>query len=236
MSLNNDPYYQRPEVSNSDLSWLEKYWLDQKLIYDIEAAYRFGNLLDAMVTEQHAINYFKNTCYNVQFTQKEFDLAAEMKRAFWKDEFCKILANNSEMQKEHINPRFEIEHEGFRFWLAARIKFDFDAMVKLCMTGDLKSTTAKTYKQFIAACEHFGYFRQRAWYMDVRPGKRVDKDMLIGISKENFEVFKVPIVRDSPYYKKGKEQYEELAFKWHYLFGEIENTQVIQLEDFKIAI
>lgn len=226
-----DPYYFRSEISNSDLSELAKYWLPENILYDIEAAYRFGTLIDCMITEAEKINYYKFTCAGVQYTMEEFELAKAMKASFWADEFCKIIASHSEMQKIIVVEDFRIEYDGFSFTLPMRCKFDLYALPKLGMTGDIKSTTAKTTKQFIAACHHFGYFRQRAVYMDLSGS---NKDILIGISKENNEVFKVPIIRGSELYNIGKAQYQELAWQMNYLFGDMSNVKII--EPLKIAI
>ena len=84
--------------------------------------------------------------------------------------------------------------------------------------GDIKSTTATTKQQFLAAVEHFDYDRQRAWYMDI---SGATQDLLFGISKKYpHEVFTVPITRDSEIYKRGREKYQELAFKFWCLFHE----------------
>lgn len=221
-----DPYYFRDEVSNSDLSELAKYWQDQELIYDIEKAYRFGTLLDCMITEPHKVNYFKLTCAGVQYTKEEFALAAEMKKSFWADEFCAMIAKYSQMQKISIRKDFMITYEGFRFCLDVRCKWDLYSLERLNMTGDIKSTTAITQKQFVDACHHFGYFRQRALYMDIGNS---NNDMLIGISKVNKKVFKVPIKRGGELYKIGKAQYEELAFKYFYLFGDL--SKVVYMDN-----
>lgn len=216
-----DAYFSREEVSNSDLGWLQKYWLPQSLVYDIEAAYRFGTLIDMMITEPHRVDYFRFICAGVQYTREEFALAEEMKAAFWKDKFCSLLASKSEMQVVTVVNDFRIEYEDYYFHIDARCKWDLNAMKTLKMTGDIKSTTATNEKQFLAACKHFFYFRQRAWYMDL--GKS-DKDMLIGISKVNKKVFKIPIERGGELYNLGKEQYQELAWKWNYLFGDLTRT------------
>ncbi len=215
-----DVYFSRPEVSNSDLSELAKYWMPQELVYDIEKAYRFGTLIDMMITEPDKLNFFKFTCAGVQYSKEEFKLAEEMKTAFWSDPFCAMLASKSEMQKVTVNHNFKIEHEGVNFSVAARCKWDLNAMATLRMTGDIKSTTVTTEQQFLAACHHFQYLRQRAWYMDL-PDQPVERDMLIGISKVNKKVFKIPILRGGELYQIGRQQYQELAFKWWYLFGNI---------------
>ncbi|HET6255821.1 MAG TPA: hypothetical protein VFE32_17220 [Puia sp.] len=214
----NDPYYGRPEVSNSDLSDLKRYWEPEILRYDKEAAYRFGTLIDCMITEPHKVNYFRYTCAGNQYTRGDFELAEEMKKAFYRVPFCKLLAQNSEFQKVSIRRGFPVEYAGVRFLLDVRCKWDLFAMPKLQISGDIKSTTAETQKQFEEACHYFEYFRQRAWYMDI---EGVDRDMLIGISKKNCRVFQVPIRRGDANYQEGKAQYQDLAFKYATLFGSL---------------
>ena len=45
--------------------------------------------------------------------------------------------------------------------------------------------------------------------------------MFIGISKVNHKIFKVPVKRDGLIYNSGKAKYQELAFKYWYLFGDL---------------
>lgn len=216
MDEHKDPYYGRDEVSNSDLSWLKKYWMPPDFNYDVEQAYKFGTLIDCMITEPFKVNYFKLTCAGYQYQKADFELAEAMKLSFYRDKLAKMMADNSEFQKVSIKHGFAIEFEGFEFKLNVRCKWDLFAMPKLGLSGDIKSTTATTQKQFEDACHHFEYFRQRAWYMDI---ENVEKDMLIGISKKNQQVFKIPIHRGDANYKIGKSQYQELAFKYWYLLS-----------------
>lgn len=219
-----DPYYARPEVSNSDLSWLKKYWLREDVIVDLEKAYRFGTLIDCMITEPHKVNYFTLCCAGVQYSAADFSLAEEMKKSFWRDEFCATMARHSEYQKVSVVTGFPIEHDGFSFTLNVRCKWDLYAMPRLKMSGDIKSTACTTQKQFEEAVRYFDYDRQRAFYMDI---ENVDNDMLIGISKVNSKIFKVPVRRGGELYKSGRAKYQELAFKYWYLFGEIAPTPLM---------
>ena len=50
------------------------------------------------------------------------------------------------------------------------------------------------------------------------------QDVLIGISKKNFKVFKVPIKRGDEMFNSGMEKVNELTFKWWQLFGELKPT------------
>ena len=49
--MNPDKYYDRPEVSNSDLTELKDILQPHAPYGDREEAFRFGSLVDAIVTE-----------------------------------------------------------------------------------------------------------------------------------------------------------------------------------------
>jgi hypothetical protein len=214
MSYNPDTYYNRPEVSNSDLSWLKKQF-QSKDDFDPIEAYKFGTLIDAMITEAHRVNFYKMTVDDVQYSKEQFDLAEEMKKSFMNDPLCANLLKMSSTQAVSIQPNFKIEFEGVEFEMPVRCKWD---LLLPTWGVDIKSTTATTQKQFIDAIYYFDYHRQRAWYMDIIGS---DQDMLIGISKVNKKIFKVPIKLGDELYKEGKAQYQELAFKWWSLFENI---------------
>lgn len=213
-----DPYYGRSEVSNSDLSWL-KNQLHPRDMPNPEQAYKFGTLLDNMLTEAHKVNYSLLQCDGEQYTSEEFEMANEMRKAFMKDDFCRNMVENSTPQKIMVKQQ-SFEVDGFGFTLPTRCKWDI-WMDSFGWGGDIKSTTATTQKQFIDAIYHFDYDRQRAFYMTLAESKQ---DVLIGISKKNFKVFKVPIKRTDEMFKSGIEKVNELTFKWWQLFGELKPT------------
>ncbi|WP_088656230.1 PD-(D/E)XK nuclease-like domain-containing protein [Geofilum rhodophaeum] len=213
-----DPYYGRSEVSNSDLSWL-KNQLHPRDMPDPTNAYKFGTLIDCMLTEPHKVNYSLLQCDGEQYTSEEFETASEMRKAFLKDDFCRQLLEHSTPQMVMVkNQQFEVD--GFKYMLPIRSKWDI--WMQLFKWGaDIKSTTAKTQKQFIDAIYHFDHDRQRAFYMTNGDSKQ---DMLIGISKYNFEIFKVPITRADGMFKSGMNKVNDLTFKWWQLFGELKPT------------
>jgi PDDEXK-like domain of unknown function (DUF3799) len=209
-----DPYFGRNEVSNSDLTWLKNYYQPEMDEVVKEKAYRFGSLLDAIITEPFKVNYFKKKVEDVQYTDEEFEKAEQMKKSFLNDPFAKNILSQSDMQKVMIVNRNFTYEDDMNFKLDVRCKWDL-WMQNLGWGGDLKSTTATTQKQFEEAVRYFDYDRQRAWYMDIAGS---NQDVLIGVSKVNFKVFKVPIRRDDELYKSGFRKYNELAFKWWALF------------------
>jgi len=215
--INTDNYRQFPAVSNSDLSWLQKYWEPEIVIVDKEKAYRFGNLIDAIITEPHRVNYFRLTVDNVQYTKEEFKQAEEMKRSYDRDVFCSNMRKQCNFQHITYIPEFKVQHDGFEFTLPGKCKWDLFCP-HMDLGGDIKSTAATTQKQFEEACHYFDYYRSRAWYMDLA-GRT--NDILIGISKVNNQVFKIPIRKGDKLYQLGKAQYQELAFKYWCMFGDI---------------
>lgn len=84
---NPDTYFLRKEVSNSDLTELKNFLYPRTQYGDKEKAFKFGTLIDAMITEQDRVNYYKLTVDDVVYTKEDFELATEMKkRSGWKQE------------------------------------------------------------------------------------------------------------------------------------------------------
>ncbi len=217
-----DPYFSRSEVSHSDLCALEEMLYPRRDVGDKQKAFAFGTLLDAMITEPHKVDYYNRSVdgqySDYPFTKADFELASAMKRSCMKDDFAKMLIENADFQSVSTSYDFPIEYGGFEFQLSTGVRCKWDLLVRHWkIGGDIKSTTCETQKQFEDACDHFRYYRSRAWYMDI---EGTDKDMIIGISKKNLKVFKVAINRGDKLYNHGKAQYQDIAFKyWLYVDG-----------------
>jgi len=206
-------YYDRKEVSNSMLSALKHELEGREMPDNIQDIFDFGNLVDAMITEPDRIDYAASTMDGKP--AKDFELALSMRNAFERNETCQAVINGADFQKVSVKNRsfqHRLNNHLFNFSLDCRCKWDF--FNKHGISGDIKTTSATTRKQFIAACDHFDYFRSRAWYMDL---EGTNKDLIIGISKVNMEIFLVPVNRGDDFYKQGVRQYTELAFKYYIL-------------------
>lgn len=213
---NPDTYYNRTEVSNSDLTEL-KNMLYPKLQYgDKEKIFAFGSLVDALVTEPARVNRFQLTVDDVKYTEDDFRLAMEMQKSLVResrrDEFLSYVLNNSDTQKFMVRER-EFEYCGFSYTLPTRCKWDW-WLPKVGFGGDLKTTFAVSQSQFDEAVDFFDWDRSRAWYMDIA---RSERDFIYAVSKKNCKVFKKFIERGDRIYSRGREKYDELAFKY-YLF------------------
>lgn len=214
MQKNNENYYERSEVSNSDLTELKNLLHPHIQYGDKQAEFRFGSLVDAIITEPERVNYFQHTVDNVQYTEEEFEHAKEMLRSIRHeartDTFLKKVLEVADTQCCMINKQQQIEYGGFEFTLDTRCKWDW-YLPRFGFGGDLKTTFASTQKEFDEAVDFFDWDRSRAWYMDIAHS---DRDFIYAISKKNCCVFKKFINRDDATYQRGREKYEELAFQY----------------------
>lgn len=214
MNSNPDTYYDRPEVSNSDLTALKELLHPRLQFGNREEAFRFGSLVDAIITEPARVNYYRLTVDDVLYTEEEFRHAREMYKALRMeardDGFLDYVLRNAETQRFMVNPGQRFEYCGFPFFLDTRCKWDW-WLDGPGFGGDLKSTFASSQKEFDEAVDFFDWDRSRAWYMDVAGS---DHDFIYAISKKNCKVFRKQITRGDAVYNAGREKYEELAFQY----------------------
>lgn len=211
---NPDKYYLRTEVSNSDLTELKNLLHPRLQFGDKEAAFRFGTLVDAIITEPERADYIFRCVDDVQYTDEEWhhaeDMYASLRRTSWHDDFLKHVLTDSDTQKVMHHDAQQFAYCGFNFTLPTRCKWDW-WLPAAGFGGDLKTTFASTQREFDEAVDFFDWDRSRAWYMDIAGS---DRDFIYAISKKNNRVFKKFITRDDEVYRRGREKYEELAFQY----------------------
>lgn len=211
---NPDSYYLRTEVSNSDLTELKNYLYPRTQYGDKEKAFKFGTLVDALITENERVHYSKRMVDDVTYSREDFELGLAMREALRKearkDEFLRAVLSNSDTQKFMVNKFQRFLYGNFEYTLDTRCKWDW-WLPSFGFGGDLKTTFAESQNQFNEAIDFFDWDRSRAWYMDIAGSQQ---DFIYAISKKNLKIFKAFIRRDDDTYKRGKEKYDELAFKW----------------------
>ncbi|WP_019540533.1 hypothetical protein [Proteiniphilum acetatigenes] len=211
---NPDTYFNRKEVSNSDLTELKNLLYPRTQYGDKEKAFKFGTLIDAIITEPDRVDFYKLTVDDVLYLKEDFDLAIEMRKSLIaesrKDTFLANVLKHASTQTVSIRQNQPFDYCGFEFTLDTRCKWDF-WLSSVNFGGDLKSTFAESQKQFEEAIDFFDWDRSRAWYMDIIGS---DRDFIYAISKKNCKVFKYFIQRGDKTYEKGKEKYLDLAFKY----------------------
>lgn len=216
---NPDSYYLRTEVSNSDLTELKNDLYPRTQYGDKEKAFKFGTLVDALITENERVHYSKRMVDDVTYSREDFELGLAMREALRKearkDEFLRAVLSNSDTQKFMVNKSQRFLYGNFEYTLDTRCKWDW-WLPSFGFGGDLKTTFAESQNQFNEAIVFFDWDRSRAWYMDIAGSQQ---DFIYAISKKNLKIFKAFIRRDDDTYKRGKEKYDELAFKWWMLFS-----------------
>ena len=142
MSHNPDTYYSRSEVSNSDLTELKNILHPRMQFGDKEAAFRFGSLVDAIITEPARVDYYRLTVDDEQYTEDEFRHAQEMQKALRmearRDEFLFKVLGYAETQRFMVNTQQQFTYCGFPFSLDTRCKWDWWLGL---FGGDLNTTT-----------------------------------------------------------------------------------------------
>jgi len=196
-------------VSNSDLNWLKSEVLTGGIKFDFQQSYRISSLVNAMITEPERVNYFYKTLDDEIYSDEDFNQCELMKIAFKKDEFCASLLkqNSEELFKYRTVP---LSYGGFDFSLRMSCKYHL-FIDSLGWGAGIRSTSATTEKEFLDSVMLFDYDRQRAVCMEI---SGANKDMIIGISKINYRIFKLPIVRGNALHRSGLEKMSELSFKW----------------------
>lgn len=222
--MNFDPYYQRSEVSNSDLTAL-KYMLHPSLNFTSEnakkKAFHLGTLVDALVTEPKKCNHYRLTVDDEKYTKEEWKWGKKMldaiRKASLKDAFLSYVLANADGQRWFANESQHFSLGCYDFELPTRCKFDW---FLTDFGGDLKTTVATTQDQFEKCVDFFDWDRSRAWYMDLVHSidpKMGNQDFIYAISKKNYKVFFKKITRGDETYLRGRDKYLELAFQY-YLF------------------
>ena len=191
---NPDSYYLRTEVSNSDLTELKNYLYPRTQYGDKEKAFKFGTLVDALITENERVHYSKRMVDDVTYSREDFELGLAMREALRKearkDEFLRAVLSNSDTQKFMVNKSQRFLYGNFEYTLDTRCKWDW-WLPSFGFGGDLKTTFAESQNQFNEAIDFFDWDRSRAWYMDIAGSQQ---DFIYAISKKNLKIFKAFIL------------------------------------------
>jgi hypothetical protein len=197
-------------VSNSELTALKN---KMNLIEerDLSAAYAFGTLFDAVITEEENVEA-------LNANEQDLNKANLMKDAYNGDPGLRLILEKSQLQHEVYKSKFAIEWQGDEIEMRTKCKFDF-LMKSAKLGADLKSTACTSESAFFQSIFRFGYDRQAAWYMD---HAKLDKFMIIGVSKKAnkrgiHQVWKFVIQRDDDVFKAAKRKYSVLAYHYYYL-------------------
>ena len=212
MSHNPDTYYSRSEVSNSDLTELKNILHPRMQFGDKEAAFRFGSLVDAIITEPARVDYYRLTVDDEQYTEDEFRHAQEMQKALRmearRDEFLFKVLGYAETQRFMVNTQQQFTYCGFPFLLIHDVSgiggSVFSAVILKPHLPQHNNSLKKQLTSLIGTGVVLGI-----WTLQVPT-----VISFMQSAKKNCKVFKKFINRDDKVYSHGREKYEELAFQY----------------------
>ena len=137
-----DTYYQRSEVSNSDLTELKNLLYPRTQYGDKEKAFKFGSLIDAMITEPERVRYDKHMVDDVLYSGEDWELAEAMKKSLRMearhDPFLAQVLAKAETQRFMVNKNQCFQYGNFKYTLAKYGMTEADAY-KLCQEHGLLS-------------------------------------------------------------------------------------------------
>ena len=146
-----DTYYSRSEVSNSDLTELKNLLYPRTQYGDKEKAFKFGSLVDAMLTEQERVRYDKRMVDDVLYSGEDWELALAMIKSLRmearRDPFLAQVLTKAETQRFMVNKKQVFQYGNFEYTLDTRCKWDW-WLPTFGFGGDLKTTFAQSQKQF----------------------------------------------------------------------------------------
>ncbi len=203
-------YFALPYASNSGLKDAHKMFTASDTgEWEPTYAYEFGSAFDALLTSPGIVD-------TSMISAEDRRLLPSMRAALEADTLVyQPLLMNASTQVVFVETEFMIELDGRPITFPAKCKYDY-WIDKFNFGTDLKAVICKDQHAFEAACQHFKYFMQAAWYMDIT---KSDRFILIGISKRNFKIFIIQIRRDDARYKIGKAQYTACFGAWWKLYG-----------------
>lgn len=220
--IQNLSYYQQYHyVSNSDLGACDDWINGRERPANIQAAYDFGNLIDALMTEPQLVDMDRMTVRlahgtEASFTPELFHKAQNMKRDAICDPTLQRVFENMDFQCEIYIDEFRVNNEYADVTMPIRLKMDGNA--SRIRTGmDLKSTQCKTQAAFEQSLYHFNYDKQVYSYME---GSGSDRFWLLGVGKVAYKcgkhpVFKFGVKRGDPFYLSGQKKYERQFVQYH---------------------
>lgn len=180
-----------------------------------EENFRIGTLFDILETEPHRINRIFNTIVDTDysFTDEELGLWERKQKLLYSQKWYREILNlKPDFQTEFYHNNYFLEPES-----PIRMKGKLDLLLSnplnksKGMVIDLKTTKAKSQKEFENTCNMFGYFRQMIYYM---VGVGVRKSLIIGVSKETNQIYKVYFDANHKDFKENFNMCKLLVRKW----------------------
>jgi len=229
--MNTNYYQQHRFISNSTLTQFGGYLYGGFKVPNLQIAFDFGNLVDAMLTSPELIDFEENALYCengrvIYFNHEDVQRAQDMSRSLQEDPIFTGIFPYMKKQHAFYRTNFEFTYDNIVFTLPMRCKMD--GVTLGVMGADVKTTNTKSQHDFNHHMEILDYDRQGALYMDMA---KIDKMIYFAVSKKMdrrgiYRVFHYTIERGDETYNRGRDKYNRLAFYYHTM---IHNFNILKL-------
>ncbi|MCY7349511.1 MAG: PD-(D/E)XK nuclease-like domain-containing protein [Cytophagaceae bacterium] len=193
-------YWAIPRISNSRLT-LFRNWLFGIREPERKKVYSLGSALHERLLEPH-----KATPLPGHVSPEHVDALARRVQAH---PLCNWYTRFSEKETVRL---FTDPDTG----LACKAKLDL--VYKNATVLDLKTTSARNYKDFVARCREYDYDRQAAFYLDSlcrEPGCTPAKFLFVGIQKaQPYGLYLFDATAEPGFVEYGRKKYKTLLKKW----------------------
>lgn len=202
--MSDKQYFAHPFLNNSGLTKFEggTSWGNK------EKYFKFGTLTHAAILQWERLDVLQQTIDGEP--AEDMPLALKMRGAFYDNVNCRMFRKHCETEVEMYKPQVEFEYEGLKFFLDIKMKYDL-WLRQAGYGGDIKTTSAESREEFLEHIDHYNYDRGRVFYSK---GSGSIKDIIIGISKANLQIFIVVMNKGDALWKRGEEKLNELAYKY----------------------
>lgn len=191
--LTTDNYRLFPAIANSDLSEYERFLLGQSYKKPVKA-FAEGSAFHQLLLEPRSSNPLEGSI--------DRDRLSQMAKAVRATRFGRWVLQWGQKEQPHL---FRDSNTGLL------CKCQTDLRLRHGLIVDIKTTRARTYRQFIECCEEYQYDRQAAFYLD---GLQARRFVFLGVQKaEPFQVFYFEPTADiigQAFIQDGRERYRRL--------------------------
>ena len=192
-------YRQLPRISNSDLTEFKDYIFGEKQVKPVHA-FAFGSALHELILERSAAQ--PQVILDLP-TGVDLNLVQQLAQIARTDPFLSWALRFSRKETVQLwsDPATGLD-----------LKSKLDIVHKQSLVVDIKSTSCKTYSNFLRSCDRYDYDRQAAFYLDSISAKRF---VFVAVQKvKPFNVWIVEHHTAGSFIESGRKKYCRLLREW----------------------
>lgn len=191
-------YRSLPRISNSDLSELKADVFGEVREKPVKA-FAFGSALHELILEPNTIR---------ELPDVDLSLCMMLAQKVRADKFCSWALRFSRKETVQL---WEDPETGLL------LKSKLDMVHKGRLVIDIKSTSCRTFADFLASCQTYDYDRQAAFYLDAIGGSNgaARRFVFIAVQKvKPFTIWTVEHHTNGSFIETGRKKYHRLLREW----------------------